>query len=224
LRNLVTAKFLWKDAITGVSPAGRTLLAAIPEPPKRGVSALRVTIPDALMDRRRRGQPAAHRPGERHGRSWPPPSRRMGCCNPCSFARSLHDSGAPTRRYEVVAGKDVGEASLAESVIRLDMHAADQFEAPAPGRTGVGASRTSRPGSGSPLNLSGNGSGCPPSPLACCAVLGRLSPSTWSGGRGGPAASCALPRLACTAWLHPPRYTAITRRHSRKGTFILPRS
>ena len=71
---------------------------------------------------------------------------------------TLDDSGAPTGRYEVVAGgrrlaalrllakrkvfgkagpvpcrvldgEDAGEASLAENVVRLDMHPADQFEA-----------------------------------------------------------------------------------------------
>jgi ParB/RepB/Spo0J family partition protein len=71
---------------------------------------------------------------------------------------TLDDSGAPIGRYEVVAGgrrlaalkrlakrkafgktrpvpcrvldgEDAGEASLAENVVRLDMHPADQFEA-----------------------------------------------------------------------------------------------
>jgi ParB/RepB/Spo0J family partition protein len=120
---------------------------------------------------------------------------------------TLDDSGAPIGRYEVVAGgrrlaalkrlakrkafgktgpvpcrvldgEDAGEASLAENVVRLDMHPADQFEAFARlHQDGQGwASRTSRPGSGSPVTLSGNGFGCPPSPSACCALLQRLLP------------------------------------------------
>ncbi len=85
--------------------------------------------------------------------------RRLAALKLLAKQKRISKSTAIPCRVLDTDSVDVSEASLAENIVRQDMHPADQFEAFYALHQGASALRTSRPGSASPLTPSGSGFG-----------------------------------------------------------------